>query len=175
MTIICALHEKGRVWIGSDSLVTGADVVLGNAEKWVERDGWAIGSAGHYRTNCLLSRNADALFKHLDGQDDFVERVRELIRDDDYTPDDESGPKAYGQNFILAHRSGVWSVSISFSLVQISEGRLWAEGSGWELGIGAGNLENERRSAENRVRAAVYAAINNSVYCGGEIMVREVQ
>lgn len=175
MTIICALHDKGRTFIGADSQAVNDRTLLGDVEKWIEHDGWAVGVAGNYRTHCLLCNNAESLFKYIDGPGDFVCRVRDLLKQEDYNTDNDEGPKSYGQNFILAHSTGVWSVCTSFSVVAIPEGRLWADGSGRELGVGAGNLEGDKRSAGQRVRAAVYAATSNSTHCGGQIMVRELK
>jgi len=78
---------------------------------------------------------------------------------------------------ILARPGEVWSVAADFSVVAIEPGRLWAEGSGRELAIGAAHALVELGSglaAEQVVRRAVETAMALETSCGGTAWVSPV-
>lgn len=173
MTVIVACRDGGTVWIGSDTQANNADTVVGPVEKWIIRKPWAVGVAGNWRTLNVLQANADDLFDGLAGAYDFTCRARGLLERDGFNAEQNVGPKEWGQEMILAHPGGVWSVCNSFSIVEVPEGQVWADGSGRAYALGASFAC--KGSAKERVRTAVKAAIRYSSACGGEVFLRSLK
>jgi len=135
--------------------------------KWFIRGSWAIGHAGDARTYALIAANADDILADLNGAFDFTYRMREVLDKDGYNTDTDEGPKSYGQNMILAHTSGVWSICTAFSIIEIPDGELWADGAGRAYALGAGYAVTG--NADHRIRAAINASIRYCDGCGGEV------
>lgn len=171
MTIICAVHDAGQTWIGSDSLATFNDQPSSVGFKWATDGIWAFGLSGFHRATEVLEANQDALFSDLHTPFEFSSRVRDLLDEDGFKRSEKCATKNFGQDMILANRSTVWLISGDFSSVQIPEGKLTANGSGREYAMGAAAaLKHE--TAEARMRRAIEIAIENDVYCGGDVTVR---
>lgn len=167
MTVIAAIHDAGHTWIGSDTQATNCETVVNSARKWHVHNGWAVGSAGSLRTNNLINAHMVDLFTDLDSVFEFTLRMRKLLEDDGYNSDGDEGPKWWGQQMILVNRSCVWSICSGFSVIEIPEGELWADGSGRAYPLGAGHAYQGK--PEDRLLHAVNAAIRYDRGCGGEI------
>ena len=172
MTIICAITGGKETWVGADSLANNNDTVMNGIEKWAFSDGWGAASAGCFKTNNLLNDNKENLFDRLSTAKEFVGRLTDLFSD--YNTDTDVGPKLFGQNIILVNHKAVWMLDTSLAYVCIPKGYLWADGSGRGFGIGAGNLKNDSRSHKERVKAALYGAIEHDITCGGKMMIRSL-
>lgn len=181
MSIIAAMtcSRTGATWIGCDTLMCSASLRQIVGPKWVVRAPWALGVAGHLRALNLFQHHAPALLGDLAHPFELAGRARELLKADGFTTESEDGvgPIVYGQMLILARPGEVWSVAADFSVVAIEPGRLWAEGSGRELAIGAAHALVELGAglaAEQVVRRAVEAAIALETSCGGTAWVSPV-
>jgi len=167
MTVVCALSGGGETWIGSDTQAGSDGTRLLSVEKWAVRGEWAVGHAGNLRMTNLLREHADTVLADLDGPHEFTLRARRLMEDDGFNSDTEEGPKIWGQQFVLAHPRGVWSICTGLSVIEIPAGELWADGSGRAFALGAGHVIED--SAEARGRGALSAAILYDVGCGGDM------
>ena len=175
MTIIVAVRDahKQETWIASDTMATQGDTLMYGASKWVVRKPWAAAIAGDYRAMNVLAAHADDIMSGLSGAYDFTLRMRGALIDDGFNSDQEDGPKGYGTDFILAHPGGVWAISQAFSIVEIPDNEVWADGSGRAYGLGAAHACNG--SPKQKVQAAVKAAIRYSDGCGGEVRVQKLK
>lgn len=174
MTIIAAMtcSATGSTWIGCDTLMCSANLRQIVGPKWVLQPPWALGVAGHLRALNLFQQHAPALLGDLGHPFELAGRARELLKADGFTSESEDnmGPVVYGQMMILARPGEVWGLAADFSVVAIERGRLWAEGSGRDLAIGAAHALVELRSglsAEQVVRRAVETAMALETSCGG--------
>lgn len=181
MSVIAAMTcaTTGSTWIGCDTLMCSASLRQIVGPKWVVRPPWALGVAGHLRALNLFQHHAPALLGELGHPFELAGRARELLKADGFTTEGEEnvGPVVYGQMLILARPREVWAVAADFSVVAIEPGRLWAEGSGRELAIGAAHALVELDAglpAEQVVRRAVDTAIALETSCGGAAWVRPV-
>lgn len=173
MTVIAAAWDgKGQAVIGSDSIATMDGTQIPSGPKIVRRGKWAAGFAGNRRVWAVAKAHEDRLLDHLAGAYDFTLRMRELLREDDWNADTEEGPKSYGQQVVLAHPYGVWSISMSFDICEIPAGMVWADGSGRAYALGAGNAVSG--SLEERVRAAIESAVRFDEGCGGAVQMESL-
>lgn len=173
MSIIAALwsEKADRAWIGSDTMMCSGNLRQTVGPKWVVRQPWAAGIAGHLRTLNLFQHHGDELLHDLGGPYEFAQRARDLLRADGYSFEkNDAGPSMYGQMLILACPRGVWTVGGDFSVVATPAGRLWAEGSGRELALGAAHAllhAGVATAHDETVRHAIAAAIALDTTCGG--------
>jgi ATP-dependent protease HslVU (ClpYQ) peptidase subunit len=179
VSIIVGLCEPRRqTWIGSDTLVCAGNIKLTMGAKWIMREPWAIGIAGHLRTVNLAEANADQLLGELPGVYEFARRMRDLLKADGFHEDAEDrGPLEFGQTTMLAHPTGLWTLGSDFSFIRIPDGQLWAEGSGRELALGAGHALLTRDPgirSEEAVQRAIEAAIHFDTASGGEVWIRRL-
>ncbi|GHD52559.1 hypothetical protein GCM10017083_28050 [Thalassobaculum fulvum] len=178
MSVIAAMtcSATGATWIGSDTLMCSATLRQIVGPKWIRHSPWALGVAGHLRALNLFQHNAAELLGNLDGPFEFAGRARELLKADGFTTETNGngGPIVYGQMLILARPGAVWAIAADFSVMSLAPDRLWAEGSGRELAVGAGHaLVNSgfHLAADDVVRRAVETAIAYETSCGGEAWV----
>lgn len=178
MSVIAAMtcSATGSTWIGSDTLMCSATLRQIVGPKWIRHSPWALGVAGHLRALNLFQHNAAELLGNLDGPFEFAGRARELLKADGFTTETNGsgGPIVYGQMLILARPGAVWAIAADFSVMALAPDRLWAEGSGRELAVGAGHaLVNSGfdLAADDIVRRAVETAIAYETSCGGEAWV----
>lgn len=140
MSVIVALRTAdGRcTWLGCDTQVSGGNLKQDYGPKWLIREAWAIGIAGHLRTVNLVEHHLGSLVRDLGVPYDFALRVREVMKADGYHGDEEEpGPLTLGGALILARSDGAWVIEADFSITPIAPGAAWAEGSGREVCMGA--------------------------------------
>jgi ATP-dependent protease HslVU (ClpYQ) peptidase subunit len=174
MSVIAALcsTRTGTAWIGSDTMACSGTLRQDSGPKWVIRRPWAVGVAGHLRTINVISESADELLGNLSSPHDFAQRVRDLLRADGYreVKDDEVGPLQFGQMLMLARPDKSWTIGADFSVLELPADRLWAEGSGRDLVLGAAfglQCTGMKHSDSEIVERALEAAILWDVSCGG--------
>lgn len=180
MTIICAMREPGRgVWIGGDTLAINCDTKQYGVKKWIVSEPWAVGVAGQLHAINLLEAHKDALLNDLAGAWDLAGRIRHLMGEEGYSPGQDQegrgGSPSFGSCFIFAHPGGVWAIGPDFSIIEVQDGELWADGSGRAYALGAGYALNSDANPEERVRAALDAAMRYSDSCGGEPFVHLIE
>jgi ATP-dependent protease HslVU (ClpYQ) peptidase subunit len=180
MSVIAAISSSkfGSTWIGSDTMVCSGELKLTNGPKWIVREPWAAGVAGHLRTINVLQHHADELLRNLPDAYEFSRRARDLLKLDGYGEGkDTDGPPQFGQMIILARPAAVWTVGADFSVMPIPMDKLWAEGSGRDLAIGAAHAllsVNAGISERDVVRHAVETAIIYDSNCGGSPWLAEL-
>ncbi len=183
MSVVVALKGlQGGTWIGSDTLYCSGNLKL-TGPKWVVRQPWAVGVAGHLRSVNTLQHYCDELFRDLSattsGAYEFTKRARDVLREDGFHENgDNRGPLDLAQTFVLAHADDVWTIGSDFSISPVSQGVLWAEGSGRELALGAGHALAAREPGlppRDIVTGSVGAAIAFDTMCGGEIWVEQLR
>jgi len=180
MSVIAAIaSSKSRLtWIGSDTMVCSGELKLINGPKWIVREPWAVGVAGHLRTINVFHHHANELLGNLPDPYEFSRRARDLLKSDGYGEGkDTDGPPQFGQMILLARPAAVWTVGADFSVMPLPEGKLWAEGSGRDLAIGAAHAllsVHGGLSERDVVRHAVEAAIIHDSNCGGSPWIAEL-
>lgn len=180
MSVIAAIcsSKTGSTWIASDTMVCSGNLQQDIGPKWIVREPWAVGVAGHLRTINVFHRRADDLLCDLPDAYEFATRARELLRADGFEDGKESdGPSRYGQMLILARPDAIWAVGADFSVMQLPTDRLWAEGNARDLAIGAAHalVSVHGGLAEKEVvRHAVETGILYDTSCGGEAWIREL-
>lgn len=172
MTVIAAIKAGKSTWIGSDTLAVNNGTKFCTGPKWRIANGWAVGAAGDLRTHNLIAVYLGDLTGGLVGAFDFTQRMRGLLERDGYNTDKEEGPAAWGQQIILAHKGGVWSIGTCFSIVEIPEGELWADGSGRAYALGAGHVA--KGTSKQRIASAIEAAMRYDSGCGGEVFMAKL-
>lgn len=167
MTVIAAISNGTRTCIGSDTIAVNNGTVMHNGPKWIVAEdlAWAVGHAGCKRTFTLLSQAGSTLFAGCSNEQHMVDRLREIMLGDNYNTDSYKGPKCFGEQFIIASPSRVWSVSTCLGLLTIPNGELWADGSGRAYALGAGNFGGHHDHMA-RLHAALEAAIRYDDGCG---------
>lgn len=180
MSVILAYcaAPRGATWIASDTMAMSGSLRLDCGAKWILHGAWAAGVAGFLRSANLMEENKARLLDGLEGPLDFAERTQQLFRSDGYREErDERGPGNLGQVMMLATAGAAWIVGGDFSVAAIPTARLWAEGSGREIAIGAGHALTTQRpalGAAEIVRRAMEAALAYDTTCGGTIWMAEL-
>ena len=180
MSVILAYcaAPRGATWIASDTMAMSGTLRLDCGAKWILHGAWAAGVAGFLRSANLMAENKARLLDGLEGPLDFAERTQQLFRSDGYREErDERGPGNLGQVMMLATPGSVWIVGGDFSVAEIPHARLWAEGSGREIAIGAGHALTGQRpalGAAEIVRRAMEATLEFDTTCGGRIWMAEL-
>jgi ATP-dependent protease HslVU (ClpYQ) peptidase subunit len=180
MSVIAAFPaaDGDVTWIGSDSMICAGMLRQEIGAKWVVRPPWAVAAAGNLRTLNVLEERADVLLADLDGPHGFARRVRDLLKDDGYRSDEQGqGPLDLGQLLMLARPGAAWTIGCDFAIVVLPGGRLWAEGEGRELAVGAGHALlalDDPPPGPKVVRTALEVAIALNVGCGGAPWIAEL-
>ena len=179
MTIIAALHdaERGETWIGSDTHSHAFGVRRDCGPKWIAADGWAIGVAGDLRTINILRERRSQIFSGLSSPFEMTERLRSLLPEFGYDikAADSEAPPTSGQDFLLAHASGIWTIGQCFAVNDVSP--FFADGTGFRLSLGAMHaLYNAGEEDPAKIlRAALAAAIQYDTGCGGEAWLQKLE
>ena len=159
-------------------MVCSGDLRLAIGQKWIVREPWAVGVAGHLRTINIFHQHADTLLGTLPDAFEFARRARDLLKSDGYGEGkDTEGPPQFGQMFMLACPDRVWTVGADFSVMPLPPDKLWAEGSGRDLAIGAAHAlvsAHGGYSEKDIVQQAVETAIIYDSGCGGAPWLREL-
>ena len=180
MSVILAYCASPRAttWIASDTMAMSGNLRLDCGTKWILHGRWAAGVAGFLRSANLLEEGKARLLDGLDGPMDFADRAQQLFRSDGYREEHEDrGPPNFGQAMLLATPGQAWIVGGDFSIAEIPHGRVWAEGSGREIAIGADHALVHQRpalDAEEIVRRALDATLACDTTCGGAIWLAEL-
>lgn len=173
MTVIAAIcsSKSGSTWIGSDTMVCSGDLKLIVGSKWILREPWAIGVAGHLRTINLFQHHVGTLLNDLPDVYEFARRARDILKSDGYGEGkDNDGPPQFGQMTMLARPDAVWTIGADFSVLPLPRDKLWAEGSGRDLAIGAAHALGTSHADlpdKDLVRCAIETAILYDSSCGG--------
>jgi ATP-dependent protease HslVU (ClpYQ) peptidase subunit len=180
MSVIVALcsSESKSTWIASDTMVASGNLTLSIGSKWIVRKPWAVGVAGHLRTINVFQHHADELLRDLPDAYEFTRRARDFLKSDGYGEGTETdGPSHFGQMLLLACPDTVWTMGADFSVTPLPVDRLWAEGSGRDLAIGAGHAlgtVHDGLSDRDVVRHAIETAIAYDSICGGTPWMEEL-
>ncbi|WP_306252362.1 hypothetical protein [Parvularcula sp. IMCC14364] len=175
MTIITALCESDKIWLGENTAVTVGDAILvDGTSKWSAFGDWYLGGAGDSVQIDILRLNSDDLSKPDMDARKIAQTIRDIFKEHDIAAKDEEDASArYGISCILAHKNGrVFDLDPSLAISPIPEGKLWASGSGRDYALGAdAALQGLSLSAEERMNRATNAAIACDVNCPGEARV----
>lgn len=180
MSVIVALcsSKSGSSWIASDTMGISGNLTLGIGSKWIVRGPWAVGVAGHLRTINVFQNHADELLGDLSDAFEFTQRARSLLKSDGYGEGTETdGPPSFGQMLMLVRPDMVFTVGADFSVMPLPVDKLWAEGSGRDLAIGAAHaLGTVHGGLSDRdvVRHAIETAITYDSICGGSLWMEEL-
>jgi ATP-dependent protease HslVU (ClpYQ) peptidase subunit len=180
MTVIAAMSSAraGATWVASDTLIISGNLELELGPKWLVRNEWAIGVAGHLRTMNIFAHHADILLKDVQNVFEFTGRVRSLLGEEGYrSVKEEEGPPNFGQMLMLANSRNIWTIGPDFSITPLPDDKLWAEGSGRDLAIGAAHamqLSRAELSPREIVRVAIETAITCDAQCGGTAWIAEL-
>lgn len=177
MTVICAIHDRGETWIGSDTqaLIAAYRPEI-SGPKWVSLNGVAVAAAGDLRTLNIIQEHPDRLLGDLLGPFAFVERLRALLAEFGYDAkpygDTERAPN-FGTSLLFADETQVCDICPEFSVAEAMPGSMAARGSGQDYALGvffalyaAGILTGE--GPAHVLRQAIAAAIKYDTGCGGE-------
>jgi ATP-dependent protease HslVU (ClpYQ) peptidase subunit len=177
MTIIVALHQDGQTWIGADSrCILHGQIMPTTVRKWVlsPLGDRAVTVGGQTRAALLVRRMA---WEGIADADRMADAIRTLARSDEWSPGDDQGPKGYANPFLYATPDGVWDIDHTFGTVSITDGRLWARGSGMDYALGADSAMRAiypLPGPKIRLEAALAAAVENDAGCGGEMFVHRL-
>lgn len=170
MTIICALTDGERTWVGSDSRTSFGSLAYDISPKVKRVGDWLIAASGPTRAAYLTERSADRLVSGATIHS-LADRLRRLLHKDGWKvreADGESG--SISASWLVARPGMLWEVCCDFTVIPLPPGVLWATGSGDRLALGAGHaLEGLGVEPEKIVRTGVEAAIRFDSGCGGEV------
>lgn len=183
MTIVCAVTDGKRTWIGSDrQMTTSVDFAIQLRDgKWVETpSGWWVGSSGWGRlTNlveCCVERSYDA--------HGLAQRLRTLIVADGWEAcDSDEGPRQYNSRMLLARPGELWTVDSAGHVLRHPDHELAAIGDAEPVAVGAAHgfragvtMARDRHGVHPRtygqigpmelVHEAIQAARRYSAGCG---------
>lgn len=177
MTVICALcdeHSK-EIWLGCNGGGTVGNIRLPRSvSKWEYAGDWALGISGVGLAQNVLQINAEDFPEDASSPLDIVLYLKAVFADFDFgSKDSDEVAPTYDLSGLIAHRDGrIWDMDFRLAIDEIPAGTLWARGSGMEFALGADfPLIGSDRSAEQRVRNAVEAAIFYDTDCPGEPLV----
>ena len=161
MTTLVGLHVPGQgTWFGSDTGFSTAELRIPGIPKWIQNSRWALGAAGDAYTIELITLNRDALLRGAYPRDVSL-ALQKMMKDDGYSPKtpSEGGAVTWGQTFLLASSTGLWSIDETLNACPMPAHLLWAEGSGQSYALGAG-LAAQALAAKpaERVRLALQAS-----------------
>lgn len=174
MTVLAAMHDTGRrvTWIGSDTYASMGGVKFNCPPKWVVGPWWAVGCAGDGRLHTLVETALSGNLSKGTSASGLAEALRELVKEDGWNTNSETGAPDYGVWIMLASPEGVWSVCSAFSVDRMES--YWADGSGGLCAMGAMHAARDRKPKEI-VTAGVEAAIEHERSCGGRAWVHALE
>jgi ATP-dependent protease HslVU (ClpYQ) peptidase subunit len=133
--------ETQETWIGVDTRGVWDRFVFPTlAPKLVRLHGWVLGYTGDGKTYDVMTRASDDLSKN-ETIWDLAVAVQRVLKEADYRDIqrvEESGPPGYGQQFLAANASGIWSIGSQGTVVTpIPAWGFLAIGSGEDFAYGA--------------------------------------
>ncbi len=140
------------------------------------------GLAGYLTDLCMLHAKLKpalaSTFKVVDfsNQDDvylwmvdvFAPTIKKLLKSHDSLKDEAACLTARSE-LMVGLAGKLYSVDCSFGVLAYGEGEYFAQGSGWQYGLGSLYATERMKDPRKRVEAAVKAAIKYDPHCGGEI------
>lgn len=191
MTIVCAITDGKRTWIGSDRQVTtsNGEAVRLREGKWTQTpSGWWVGVSGWGRmvnlVECCVEASYDA--------HGLAARIRGMLAADGWAPMCvDEGPRQYNSRMLMARTGELWMADSSGHVLRHPDHDLAAIGDAEPIAVGAARgfvrgvgLARERHGVHPRtfgqvkpidiVEAAVEASIEHSAGCGMGIWLREL-
>jgi ATP-dependent protease HslVU (ClpYQ) peptidase subunit len=183
MTIVCAITDGERTWIGSDRQVTtNGDMAIQLREgRWTELpSGWWVGHSGWSRmTNLIELCTADDY-----SPCELAAAVRDHVKADGWKPSDvDEGPVQHNGRLVLAKPGEVWTVDSSLAVLRHPDHELAAIGDADQFAVGAAHgfragvtMARDRHGVHPRtygqigpmdlVHEAIQAARRYSAGCG---------
>lgn len=172
MTIVTALYDGQKTWLGhNDSATVGDTVIPSVLTPWLFVGEWALGITGESAQQTLLECHRDRLAEAGTEAHKVVCAMQEVFSDFGHTTqDDDDASPSYKIWCILAHKNGqIWDVDARLALTPIPPNKLWARGSGTDYALGADQiLAGMQVTSEERIYRATAAAIACDVYCPGQ-------
>jgi hypothetical protein len=185
MSVIVALVDEGRTYIGSDRLaITQSGQCWDVGEKWYEgEDDWWFGALGDTRVTDIIRANIRTLTlaplgAEPFGPDVFVRRLLHFFEDAGRMrpqfPDNTTAP-VWFDGGILACPGNAWEVDCQLGITPVLPYSLAARGSGAQVAIGAAwgvefgrrGLSEEQMAPFALVSAAIQAAEAHNVNVRG--------
>ncbi len=178
MTVIAAVKDGDWGYVGSDSLCSGDVLKWAESEipKWHVVPGVAaIGHSGDMRVSSLLVEHAAEVIG--DGRVfEMVKRMRDLMASDGIAKKsaDDIGAPSWRQDMLIMTRHGFFDIGSSLSIIPIKERKIWTNGSGYALALGAAHALDQELSGpgmdwETRLRVCCEAACRYDKGCGGRV------
>lgn len=104
--------------------------------------------------------------------DKFVPAFKKLLTDKHYIKKDHEKPDNEA-SLLIIHNNTIFEMYSDFSIYKYGA-NFMTTGSGWQVAIGSLYSTDDIKDSEERVRMAVQAAIDHTVYCGGKVWVNKV-
>lgn len=184
MTAIIGYHcpVRGKIVIAADSRVTWGNAYVDDPEaalKLLQGPGWAVGLAGPCRMDHVLRGVFDKITAELETGDvyGFADLYKGAIVNDDYTPDDDPGPKGYGHESLIGTGGYLYYLATDFTATLVPAGRLFCAGGGGDLALGAAAAllaDHPRARLEAVMVRAIEIAITHNRGCGPPVQVAVV-
>jgi ATP-dependent protease HslVU (ClpYQ) peptidase subunit len=173
MSVVVAIKEKGKIYIGADTQISYGNLKLSTAEaklfKHPQDEDLVVGVVGYARTAVLL-KYKEKLFDEmhvLAGRvnmkylvNDWYLEMLEYFKKYKHTGmDDESLPST----IIIAYKDNCFLIDRSGYMEELQEGKHFFIGSGAEVAAGSLNT-TKGEEPEKRIRKAVEAAGDETLY-----------
>jgi ATP-dependent protease HslVU (ClpYQ) peptidase subunit len=173
VTICAAIAPpSGGVWIGSDTMMIDGPLALEGVPKFILHAPWALAVSGDVRVLTVMQAQKSKLLS-ADSPQKIIENIRALLLAEDLNPTTERGTKCWGQRFILANATAIWSICSSLSII---EDRFAAIGSGRQIAHGAEYaLRNRLKNPRDILSVAIKAAIDTHLECGGRCVIHKMR
>jgi ATP-dependent protease HslVU (ClpYQ) peptidase subunit len=192
MTVLCGFHSsKSGVWVGADSRVQGSasDMDHDNVKKIVtaRNNKAAILFAGELPTINFINgawvtqkgkkvKLINKLFTLLTkyGPEEALVQLVTFLREHEFCKrDDGDTHDTYGIELLLATGKGLWTVTGDLSVVDCQKDKLYAQGSGYFLAVGAAAAAKKLHAFDNDpeglIRFVITITEENNSTCGGPI------
>lgn len=188
MTVVAVLKDKDDMIIGSDSMTTTGNLFIDKGEpKFIIKKipcyeensiKVVIGLAGNPTVNKYMEHifnppkydKSKDFYKYL--LDKFVPAFKELLKEKSYFKQKDKVPDNRSDILIL-HDNRIFLMHQDFDTLE-RKVNYTSIGSGREVAIGSLYSTERYNDSEKRMRKAIDAAINNTVYCDGKIWVEKV-
>lgn len=170
MTIIAAVKDSGRVFIGSDTLAQAGDTRQYIADgKWAVGPHWAIGLSGNLRSILVAREAVPNLHRDMTVMQ-VARSLRDAMRDDGYIAHDEKGdPLGHNISGLITNGVDLWDMDCSYTPLLVP--KFSTRGVGMEFARGAMWALDGTAAGQALLCAGLECAIRNCRGCGGEMWV----
>lgn len=179
MTVIVALADGDKIYLGGDSAVTsGYQQKIRAVPKVYKRNGFLIGGAGYMVVNQIMA-HITTIPPELVDQTPFEYIVNEFL------PEFRKAVKSMGQMtichsrestgnvFLIAYKGKIFEIGSDMNVFESSDNYL-AIGSGSEYALGSLHAtEKSGKSPKERVDMALQAAIKFDSFCASPVGIEE--